>query len=96
MSAFALSHSSSALGAFLRRMKAKLGAPKAITATAHKIARLLYTMIKFGKEYEDTGAEYYEEQYRGRVLRRMQYKAQIMGFSLVPLPSETQMGPEVS
>ena len=96
IAAFTLSHSSSALGAFLRRMKARLGAPKAITATAHKIARLFYTMIKFGKDYEDTGAEYYEEKYRGRVIKSMQNKALKMGFSLVPLSFETQTDPEVS
>lgn len=96
MSAFTLSHSTSALGGFLRRMKARLGAPKAITATAHKIARLFYTMIKFGRDYEDTGAELYEEKYRGRVIKSMQSKANKMGFSLVPLPLETQAGHEVS
>lgn len=89
VSAFALSNSSSALGAFFRRMRAKLGAPKAITATAHKIARLFYTMIRFGKDYEDTGATYYEEQYRNRVIKNMQRKAQQMGFSLTPLLLET-------
>lgn len=96
VAAFTLSHSSSALGAFYRRMKTKLGAPKAITATAHKIARLLYTMMKFGKDYKDTGAEYYEEQYRDRVIKSMQYKAQKLGYFLLALPSETQTGPEVS
>jgi transposase len=96
MAAFTLSNSSSALGAFLRRMKTRLGSPKAITATAHKIARLFYTMIKFGKDYKDPGADYYEEQYRGRVIRSMQRKAHQMGFSLVPIPSETQAGIEVS
>jgi hypothetical protein len=60
LSAFALSNSSSALGAFFRRMRARLGAPKAIIATAHKIARLFYIMIKFGKDYEDTGAAHWD------------------------------------
>lgn len=96
MAAFALSNSSSALGAFFRRMRARLGAPKAITATAHKIARLFYTMIRFGKDYEDTGARYYEEQYRARIIKSIQYKAQQLGFSLVPIPSAGQAGPEVS
>lgn len=96
MAAFTLSHSNSALGAFLRRMKTRLGAPKAITATAHKIARLFYTMIKFGMDYQDTGAEYYEEKYRDRVLKGMQSKALKMGFSLMPIPIETPTGLEVS
>jgi transposase len=96
IAAFALANSSSALGAFYRRMRARLGAPKAITATAHKIARLFYTMIRFGKDYEDTGANYYEEQYRARVIKSMQFRAQQMGFMLVPMRSETLTGREVS
>lgn len=96
IAAFTLSNSASALGAFLRRMKARLGSPKAITATAHKIARLFYTMIRFGMDYKDTGAEYYEAKYRDRVIKSMQRKAQTMGFSLVPLPLENQTGREVS
>ena len=96
LSAFALSNSTSALGAFFRRMRARLGAPKAITATAHKLARLFYTMIRYGKEYEDTGAANYEEQHRNRSIKNMQRKAKQMGFSLVPLAAETQAGLEVS
>lgn len=85
VAAFTLSKSHSALGAFLRRMKMRLGAPKAITATAHKIARLFYLMLRFGKEYKDTGATYYEEQYRSRVIKSMQTKAAKLGFYLTPL-----------
>ena len=96
MAAFSLSNSASSLGAFLRRMKARLGAPKAITATAHKIARLFYTMIRYGLDYEDTGAEYYDAQYRNRVIKSIQRKAQKLGFSLTPLPAITQAGCEVS
>ena len=96
LAAFGLSNSSSSLGAFLRRMKARLGAPKAITATAHKVARLFYTMIRCGLDYEDTGAEYYDAQYRNRVVKSMQRKAQKLGFCLTPLPAITQAGSEVS
>ena len=60
LAANALHRSDSALGAFLRRKKAHLGAPKAITATAHKLARLVYSMLRYGQEYVDAGAEYYE------------------------------------
>ena len=60
LAANALHRSDSALGAFLRRKKAHLGAPKAITATAHKLARLIYSMLRYGQEYVDAGAEYYE------------------------------------
>ena len=69
LAANALHRSDSALGAFLRRKKAQLGAPKAITATAHKLARLIYTMLRDGQEYVDAGAEYYEQQYQDRALR---------------------------
>ena len=58
LSAYALHRSDSALGAFLRRKKAQLGAPKAITATAHKLARIIYSMLKYGQEYVDKGAAY--------------------------------------
>ena len=60
LAANALHRSDSALGAFLRRKKAHLGAPKATTATAHKLARLVYSMLRYGQEYVDAGAEYYE------------------------------------
>ena len=73
------------LGAFLRRKKAQLGAPKAITATAHKLARLIYTMLRFGQEYVDAGAEYYEKQYQDRALRATKRRAAQLGYQLVPL-----------
>ena len=76
--------------------KASVYKSPAITATAHKIARLFYTMIRFGLDYEDTGAEYYDAQYRNRVIKSMQRKAQKLGFSLTPLPAITQAGCEVS
>ncbi len=86
MAAFTLAKSHSALGAFYRRMKTRLGAPKAITATAHKIARAFYMILRFDIEYKDTGATYYEEKYHARILRNMQMKAAKLGFSLVPFP----------
>jgi transposase len=83
MSAYGLFNSKSALGAYFRRQRSRLGAPKAITATAHKLARIFYSMIKKGEEYVDHGQEYYEEQYRGRVVKNLKKKAQSMGFLLV-------------
>jgi transposase len=58
MAAFTLFNSKSALGAYLRRQRARLGAPKAITATAHKMARLVYAMLTHGTAYVDAGQEY--------------------------------------
>ena len=81
----ALHRSDSALGAFLRRKKAQLGAPKAITATAHKLARLIYSMLRYGQEYVDVGAEYYERQYQQRALRSAKHRAAQLGYQLVPM-----------
>ena len=86
LAANALHRSDSALGAFLRRKKAHLGAPKAITATAHKLARLIYTMLRYGQEYVDAGAEYYESQYQQRALCAAKRRAAQLGYQLVPMP----------
>ena len=85
LAANALHRSDSALGAFLRRKKAHLGAPKAITATAHKLARLIYTMLRHGQEYVDAGAEYYETQYQQRALRAAKRRAAQLGYQLAPM-----------
>lgn len=85
--AFGLLSSKSALGAYMRRQRARLGMPKAITATAHKLARQVYTILKHGYEYVDAGQEYYEERYRSRVIQNLRRKAQDMGFELVALPN---------
>lgn len=83
MSAYTLHGSNSALGAFYRRQRARLGAPKAITATAHKLARTFYSMLKNGTEYVDLGKEYYEKQYEERVLKNLKKRAASLGFQLV-------------
>ncbi len=83
IAAFTLFNSKSALGAYLRRQRARLGAPKAITATAHKLARLVYAMLTGGSSYVDAGQEYYEERYRARVVQNLKRKALEMGFELV-------------
>jgi transposase len=83
MAAFTLFKSKSALGAYLRRQRARLGSPKAITATAHKLARLVYAMLTGGTSYVDAGQEYYEERYRARVVQNLKRKAHDMGFELV-------------
>ena len=84
LAAYSLHRSDSALGSLLRRKKARLGAPKAITATAHKLARIIYSMLRYGQEYVDAGAEYYESQYRQRVLRNAKHRAAQLGYELVP------------
>ena len=84
LAAAALRTSQSALGAYFRRMCARMDKPKAITATAHKLARLIYTMLTKGEEYTDQGQDYYEERYRERVLRQLSKRAQALGMALVP------------
>ena len=88
LSAYALHRSDSALGAFLRRKKAQLGAPKAITATAHKLARIIYSMLKYGQEYVDKGTAYYESQYRQRALSNAKRRAAHLGYRLVPIDGD--------
>lgn len=85
LAAYAAGKSDSSIGAFYRRLRVRIGAPKAITATAYKIARLFYMCMKTGKSYKDLGADYYERMYKERVLRNFKQKAAQFGFSLVPL-----------
>ena len=63
--------------------RARLGAPKAITATAHKLARLVYSMLRYGTAYVDAGQQAYEHKYRNRVLTNLQRKAKAFGYQLV-------------
>jgi len=80
-----LINSRSALGAYCRRQCARLGKPKGIVAAAHKLALLIYRMIKLGKDYVDIGQERYEQQYKERILKRLSRNAKDFGFKLVPL-----------
>jgi len=82
LAAQSLHRSKTALGAHYRRMRARLGAPKGITATAHKLARLVYRMLRYGEEYVDRGQQHYEEQYRQRVLVSLRKRARQMGYGL--------------
>ena len=92
LAANSLHNSKSALGAFLRRKKAKMGTPEAITATAHKLARLIYSMLRYGQEYVDAGQDYYERQYRDRVLRNTARTAKHLGYKLVEI-AEPDLNP---
>lgn len=85
-----LYNSPSALGAFLRRMKGRLGSPKAITATAYKLARLIYRMLKGKNPYKDIGQDYYEQQYKDRVLKNLKRKAALLGFEVHPIVVKNQ------
>ena len=86
LAAAALRSSQSSLGAYFRRLCARLDRPKAITATAHKLARLIYTMLTKGSEYTDQGQDYFEERYRQRVMHHLAKRAERLGFQLTPIP----------
>ncbi len=83
LAAFALHSSKSALGAYFRKMRAKHGVEKAITATAHKLARLVYRMLKYGEAYVDIGSEEYEKRQKERILKGLRKKAAEHGFDLI-------------
>jgi len=83
LAAVAVSRTSSALGAFFRRIAAKAGKAKAVTATARKIAVLFYNTLRYGKAYVDPGADYYEERYRKRTIESLRRRADALGFALV-------------
>lgn len=85
MAAQSLHHSKSALGDFYRRMRAKLGAPKAITAAAHKIARIIFHLISTRQEFDDSRFAADQLRYQKRQEFKLRAKAKSMGFELVPL-----------
>lgn len=85
LAAQSLERSKTALGAYYRRMKARLGAPEAITATAHKLARTVYSLLKHGQPFVDLGQEAYESMYQARIRKSLEKRANQLGFQLVPL-----------
>jgi transposase len=87
VAAQSLHRSKTALGAYFRRMRSRLGPAKAITATAHKLAILIYRMLKYGMNYVDVGQEAYEQQYRERTLQMLKRRVKQMGYALVDLHS---------
>ena len=89
LAAASLYHSQSALGAYYRRLAGRLGKAAAVTATAHKLARIIYSMLKEGTAYTDAGQDYYEQQYKQRVVRGLERRAQSLGFELVPTTPQT-------
>jgi hypothetical protein len=82
LAAVSVGRTDTALGAFYRRLSARAGKAKAITATARKIAVLFYNMLRHGMSYADPGATYYEERYRQRVLGNLQRRAKSLGYVL--------------
>jgi hypothetical protein len=87
MAANALFRSQSPLGDFFRRMRAKLGAPKAITAAAHKLARIVYHMLSTREAYDETILIKHERRFRARAEARLHAQAKALGYSVVPIAS---------
>ena len=77
-----LIRSRSYLGAQYRRLRTKLGAPKAITAMAHRLARLVYRMLKYGQAYVDKGTEYYQERFRQQQITLLRKRAAKLGLQI--------------
>ena len=84
LAAQGLHHSQCGLGAYYRRMAARPGKGKAITATAHKLARLVYAMLTQGTEYVEQSQAEYEQKFQARTLKFLEQKAKSLGFELVP------------
>jgi transposase len=83
IAAQSLWHSKSYLGAYFRRMRARHGPAKAITILAHKLARLIYRMLKYGQEYVDKGEQYLEKQHHERSVKSLIRHAKELGYTLV-------------
>jgi hypothetical protein len=88
LAAFSLMRSKSYLGAYLRRQRARLGAPKAITATAHKLARIIYNMLRYGVAYAQKTEAEYAAQVRERRLKSLHRQARELGFELKAIEAE--------
>jgi transposase len=87
MAATTLRASNTYLGAQFRRLKAKLGAPVAVKAMAAKLARLVYRMLRFGMQFIDRGAEFYEAQIHQLQVRRLKWQAAKLGFQISEIPA---------
>jgi transposase len=85
LAAVTVGRTDTALGAFYRRLSARIGKAKAVTATARKIAVLFYNAVRHGMEYVDPGASFYETRYRKRVVDNLHRRAKTFGFLLQPV-----------
>ena len=90
VAAAALRTSQSALGAYFRRLSARMDKPKAVTAAAHKLARLIYTLLTRGQEDVDQGQDYYEALYRERVVHQLSQRAAKLGLRRVPVEDQAR------
>ena len=84
MAAQGCHHAKNALGAFYRRIQGRCGGPKAIVATARKIAERVYRLLKYGQAYVRQAEAAYEEAYQLRLVKSLAKKAASLGYQLVP------------
>jgi hypothetical protein len=77
-----LLRSNTYLGAQYRRLRTKIGAPKAIKAMANRLARIIYRLLKYGQQYVDKGAEFYQQKYRDQQIKMLTKKAAELGLQL--------------
>lgn len=82
LAAVTVGRTNTALGAFYRRLAARIGKAKAVTATARKIAVLFYNAMRYGMRYQDPGADHYERKYRERVIKQLHRRAAEFGYTL--------------
>ena len=97
LAAWGLMRSHSYLGAYLRRQRSRMGAPKAITATAHKLARIIYNLMRYGVAYSRQEEAVYAEQVRGRLEKQLHRRARELGFEVVKIePPKSEVEPSAT
>jgi len=89
LSAWGLIKSKSYLGAYLRRQRSRLGSPKAVTATAHKLARIVYHLMRHGAAYVKQTEDAYAEQVRERLEKQLRRRAKELGFAVTKVEPVT-------
>jgi len=89
LAAWSLVRSKSYLGAYMRRQRGRLGKPQAITATAHKLARILYNLMRYGVAYMQQTEADYAKQVHERVEKQLRRRAKEMGYELTPITPPT-------
>lgn len=92
MAALAVGRSSTALGAYYRRIARRKGASVAVFATARKLAQLIYRLVRFGQHYLDIGAQAYEDRFTQRRLHTYTKALQSLGYQVIPIQKAPSTG----
>ena len=90
LAAWSLMRSSSALGAYLRRQRSRLGAPKVVAATAHKLARIVYHLVRYGAAYVKETEAAYAGQVRARLEKQLRRRAKELGFEVTKIEATAE------